>query len=83
MNPKSFPIALAAAAVFVGALFAPTHSGGQTGDDIATTQLLNDVTTQQATIADNQAKIDAKIAKVAENVRLARIYAGRAGGKVP
>ncbi len=83
MNLKSFPVALVAAAVFVGALFAPTHSGGQTGDDILLVQLTNDLTTQQATISDNQAKIDAKLAKIAENVRLARIYAGRAGGKVP
>jgi len=77
MNPKSFPVALIAAAVFAGALFAPVHSGGQTGDEINLTQLLNDVTTQQATIADNQAKIDAKLASVAENVRQARIFAGR------
>ena len=83
MNPKSFPLALAAAVVFAGALFVPTHSGGQTADDIMLTQLSSDLTTQQATIADNQAKIDAKLAKIAENVRLARIYAGRAGGKVP
>jgi len=77
MNPKFFPVALVAAVVFVGALFAPTHSGGQTGEDIAMTQLLNDVSAQQTTIADNQAKIDVKLASVAENLRLARIYAGR------
>ena len=83
MNPKSFPVVLAAAVVFAGTLFVPTHSGGQTGDDFAMTQLLTDISTQQATIADNHAKIDAKLGKIAENVRLARIYAGRAGGKVP
>jgi hypothetical protein len=77
MNPKSFPVALVAAAIFAGALFAPVHSGGQTGDEIKTVQLLNDVTTQQASIADNQAKIDAKLATIAENIRQARIYAGR------
>ncbi|EDY20012.1 hypothetical protein CfE428DRAFT_2601 [Chthoniobacter flavus Ellin428] len=77
MNPKFFPVALLIAVVFVGALFTPTPSGGQTGDEIVTTQLLNDVTAQQATIVDNQAKIDAKVASIAENIRLARIYAGR------
>jgi len=77
MNPKSFPIALIAAVVFVGALFAPVHSGGQTGEEINTTQLLTEVTTQQTTIADNQAKIDAKLASVGENLRQARIFAGR------
>lgn len=77
MNPKSFPVALLIAVVFVGALFTPTHSGGQTGEEIQTTQILNDLTAQQATIADNQAKIDAKLASIGENIRLARIYAGR------
>jgi len=77
MNPKSFPVALIAAVVFVGAFFAPVHSGGQTGDEINTTQLLTEVTTQQATIADNQAKIDAKLASIGENIRQARIFAGR------
>ena len=32
---------------------------------------------QQAIIADNQTKIDAKLATIGENVRQARIYAGR------
>jgi hypothetical protein len=77
MNPKSFPVALLVAVVFVGALFTPTHSGGQTGDEIALTQLLNDVTAQQATLADNQAKIDAKLVTIGENIRQARIYSGR------
>ena len=77
MNPKSFPVALLVAVVFVGALFAPMHSGGQTGEEINTTQLLTEVTTQQATIADNQAKIDTKLASIGENIRQARIFAGR------
>ena len=77
MNPKSFPVALIAAVVFAGTLFAPVHSGGQTGDEINLTQLLTEVTTQQTTIADNQAKIDAKLATIAENIRQARIFAGR------
>jgi hypothetical protein len=77
MNPKSFPVALIAAVVFMGALWAPTPSGGQTGEEINTIQLLTDVTTQQAAIADNQAKIDAKLASIGENIRQARIFAGR------
>jgi hypothetical protein len=36
---------------------------------------------QQAAIAENQAKIDAKLATVAEAVRVARIYSARGGGK--
>ena len=36
------------------------------------------VQAQQTAIAENQAKIDAKLAAVAENVRVARLYATRA-----
>ena len=42
--------------------------------------LVKQVQTQQAQIADNQGKIDSKLAEVAESVRVARIFAGRAGG---
>ena len=35
---------------------------------------------QQAAIAENQAKIDAKLATLAEAIRVARIYAARGGG---
>jgi hypothetical protein len=36
---------------------------------------------QQAAIAENQAKIDAKLATIAESLRQARIYSSRGGGK--
>ena len=42
--------------------------------------LVKEVQAQQTTIADNQAKIDAKMAGIAEALRLAKIYASRAGG---
>lgn len=84
MNPKSLVIPVLAAAILATALFLPTRSNGQAGvDDPALAILVTEVSTQQTTIIDNQAKIDAKLAKIAENLRLARIYAGRAGGKVP
>lgn len=41
--------------------------------------LAKEVQAQQATIADNQAKIDAKMVTIAEALRLAKIYASRAG----
>jgi hypothetical protein len=41
--------------------------------------LAKEVQAQQATIADNQAKIDAKLVTIAEALRLAKIYASRAG----
>jgi len=77
MNPKSLSVALLVASVFAGALLSPTRSGGQSGDDFALVQLATDLTTQQATIADNQTKIDAKLATIGENIRQARIFAGR------
>ncbi len=41
--------------------------------------LVRDLQTQQAAIADNQTKIEAKLAAVAEALRVARIYSSRAG----
>ena len=39
--------------------------------------LIKDVQTQQAQLAENQAKIEEKLAEVAETVRTARIYTKR------
>jgi dihydrodipicolinate synthase/N-acetylneuraminate lyase len=41
--------------------------------------LVKEVQGQQAAIADNQTKIDAKMATIAEALRLARIYSSRGG----
>jgi hypothetical protein len=40
-----------------------------------------EVQEQQAAIAENQAKIEAKLATIAESLRVARIYSSRGGGK--
>lgn len=40
---------------------------------------LAEVKSQQAQIADNQAKIDAKLVALGEAIRVARIYASRGG----
>ena len=77
MKPKPFPVALLVAAFVAGAFFLPAPSGGQTGEEIQTTQIIADVLAQQATITDNQAKIDAKLVTIGENVRQARLLAGR------
>ena len=74
-------LALTGAAALAGALLLPQPSSGQspaTGD-AALTQLLTELTTQQTTIADNHAKIDEKLAGIAEDVRIARIFVGRGG----
>jgi hypothetical protein len=46
-------------------------------EDQTVLQLAKEVQTQQAEIAANQTKIEAKLAEVAESVRIARIYASR------
>ena len=40
---------------------------------------LKEVQTQQAAMAENQAKIEQKIAAINETIRLARIYGSRTG----
>jgi len=63
------------------ALFA-TCIGAQspvTEDSKMVEALLKDVQAQQLVIAENQAKIDAKLATVAEAIRVARIYGSRGG----
>jgi uncharacterized protein YlxW (UPF0749 family) len=46
-------------------------------DEQAVVALTKELETQQATIADNQTKIDAKLATIAEALRLAKIYSAR------
>ena len=41
--------------------------------------LIKVVQAQQVQIAENQAKIDAKLVTLSEAIRIARIYAGRGG----
>lgn len=42
---------------------------------------VREVQNQQVAIAENQAKIEAKVTAIAETLRVARIYSSRAGGK--
>jgi hypothetical protein len=48
-------------------------------DDQQLLALVKEVQAQQAQIVDNQGKIDTKLAELTETVRVARIFAGRAG----
>jgi hypothetical protein len=57
---------------------APSASQPQVQQVLAVTK---EVQVQQAAIAENQAKINAKLATITDYIRLARIYATRAGGK--
>ena len=82
MNLKPLQFCAVAGAALLGWLAFPVHSQGQAGNDAAALDvLLIEIAAQQTVIGENQTKIDAKLAAVGEELRLARIYVGRAGGK--
>lgn len=84
MNAKFFFVPALGVSAILAVVLAPPPLKGEVGaEDIAVTSLVNEVAIQQADISDNQAKIDAKLAAVAESVRLARIFTSRGGGKTP
>ena len=89
MNTRSFCF-LAAGALALIALAAPGSLSGQNLDapaaaataepaDPRLQSLITEIAAQQVEIARNQAEIEAKVARVSELVRQARIYAGRSG----
>jgi endonuclease III len=43
------------------------------------TTLIREIQAQQAQMADNQTKIETKMAALAETIRVARLFAGKAG----
>ena len=55
----------------------PSKDGDREQQQVAA--LAKEIQAQQAAMADNQTKIDAKLATIAEALRLARIYASRSG----
>ena len=66
--------ALTPASIFLAAE-AP-NANGQQEQVLA---LVKEVLTQQTAIAENQTKVDEKLAAVAEAVRVARLYSSRGG----
>lgn len=76
---KSFSlIAICLLALTVGAVAAePAKESEREQQQLLA--LVKEVQTQQAAIAENQTKIDAKMAAIAEALRLARIYSSRSG----
>jgi hypothetical protein len=83
MNKPPVFLATSGALALAGVLLLAPHSSGQAvaGGDPVLTQLLIDVTAQQIVIAENHTKIDEKLAGISEDVRVARIFVGRGGGK--
>lgn len=84
MKRSPMLLALTGASALLAALLLPQPSSGQApaAGDGAVTQLLTEVATQQTAILENHAKIDEKIAAIAEDVRIARIFVSRGGGKI-
>jgi hypothetical protein len=83
MNKPPVFLATSGALALAGVLLLAPHSSGQAvaGGDAALAQLLIDVTAQQIVLAENHTKIDEKLAGISEDVRVARIFVGRGGGK--
>ena len=82
MKPKPITLTLLGAVALFAGLSIPRESVGQAANEEAQiAQAIAEVAAQQTIIAENQAKIDEKVAAVAEEIRVARIFAGRTGGK--
>ena len=81
-KPKPIILLGAAALAIIGALSSPSPSCGQApGDDQAIVQIVTEIAGQHAKIAANQQAIELKLATIEENLRVARIYVSRGGGK--
>jgi hypothetical protein len=81
---KRFPALTAFCSLTLLALSAAPAAEAPNADQQQIEQVLalaKEVQVQQVAIAENQAKIDAKLATIAESIRVARIYATRTGGK--
>jgi hypothetical protein len=66
--------------IFIVAGFSISSTSAQAPlqkEDQTVLQLVKEIQAQQAEIAANQTKIEAKLAEVAETVRIARIYSSR------
>lgn len=82
-QPRNYFFASLGAALVAGLMAIPTESAGQATPDEqrAFAALVAEIAQQQAQIAENQKQIDEKLAIIAENLRVARIYVSRGGGK--
>jgi hypothetical protein len=69
-------LALAAAALLAQPSTAPAQAGGE---DPAVLTAIADLIAQQAKLQENQTKIDAQLAVIAEDVRQSRLFAARGG----
>lgn len=72
------------AAVIVGGIFAPQSNGQQpaqpTHEAIEIARIIGEIEQQQAQFTANQEAMEKRLTTITEELRLARIYATRAGG---
>jgi hypothetical protein len=82
MNSKPLLATLGVASALVLTFALPDRSNGQAAaGDASLAALVTEITAQQAAIAENQTKMEGKIATIAEDIRIARIFVARGGGK--
>ena len=75
-----FPSVLIATCLFASLVPAPAAEPSKESErDQQVVAVAKEIQAQQALIAENQTKIDAKLAKIAEVLRLAKIYTSRSG----
>jgi len=77
--PMKPTLVFAFCALIMLASAAPAQSPQGTPAQEGLTALIKEVRAQQAAAAANQAKINEKLATLAETIRLARIYSSRGG----
>jgi hypothetical protein len=84
-QPKNIIIAGLGAAIIAGVLGLPHESSGQAAanDQQQLAALVTEIAQQQAKLVENQKQLDEKLAAVAENLRVAKIYVSRGGGPNP
>lgn len=81
MKSRFLFLILVGALAAISVIFSPTSTTAQVAaaDDEGLKPVLAELQTQQTALADNQKKIDEKIAAIAEELRQARIFTSRGG----
>jgi hypothetical protein len=82
-NPAAVPAAPLPTPVPAPAPAAPVPAAAADADQVAIAKLVAEIAAQQAKIVENQRLIDANLATITENLRIARIYVSRGGGAPP
>lgn len=82
-QPNKIILAGLGAAIFAGVLGIPHESSGQAAanEQQQLAALVTEIAQQQVKIVENQKQLDEKLAVVAENLRVAKIYVSRGGGQ--